>query len=213
MKAFADISEYYKDENLAAAEEAAWEKSEEYRRNLTFVERALRRFELTAAVELGCGTGWMPTGVPPDITYVGVDANPLFLEKARAKNHPTRRFVQEDLRNATPEWARRLEVPSPRLSYCFAVLKHFGLREWDRILYTLLTLGDYSVFEVQLAQIDIDDGTAFHHVSVTPERVKRVMAQAGHRAAEEACVWRGKLAGGAPMWVHVITTAREQKDE
>lgn len=207
MKRLPDISEYYKGP-LAEAEEKAWREVKEYERNLSAVLRARELFAIHGILELGCGTGWIPQGLPLDVIYVGVDNNPEFLSLARAKN-PRRTFLREDLRKVTRGWLELQDRAHVDAVCCFAVLKHFGLHEWDDIFSRLLGLGNHAIFDVQITPHDVDDGKEFHHVSVTRERVHRKIGAAGHRIYEDQLVFDGKLGDGVtPMQVHIFITGR-----
>jgi SAM-dependent methyltransferase len=209
-----DISEYYVGD-LAVAEESAWNESKEYLRNVTFVQDALDWFWVSSVVEVGCGSGLIPTQLHESVKYLGIDRNDVFLGWARDKNNPTRTFVNRDVRQVSPEWLKQHHGDFA-VSTCFAFLKHFGLHEFDDLLVGLMRLAPYSVFEVQQFDSDVDTGTDFHHVFVTEERLNRCVRKAGHRILSQAEVWRGSIPDGEAHVLVVTTgaiTPKEKADE
>ena len=200
-----DISDYYVGE-LAELEETNWYITLEYMRNYAQVKVALEENEIHRVIEVGCGSGLIPTELPSDILYLGVDKNPTFMEYARQKNAPTRLFEFEDVRNLGPDWLREKDY-TPDLALSFAFLKHFGLHEWDDILKTILSLAPRAVFDVQVSDYDFDNGIDFHHVTVSRERLDRVIKKAGHKCVHDVLVLEEDVAEG-PMQVRIITTAK-----
>lgn len=175
-----DISEYYTPE-LATSEEQAWYASCEHKRNFKAVERLLEAHRISAALDVGCGSGFMPTMLPSELPYVGIDLNKTFLDYAVAKNAPQRVFKQVDLRTLTADWVAENALVAPVLGLSFAVLKHFGLHEWNDRVRQFLSLVDFACFDVTLSPMDFDDGVRFHHVYVSRRRLNWVLAWSGHR--------------------------------
>jgi SAM-dependent methyltransferase len=207
-----DISEYYKGP-LVIAEEKAWgsyEGAVERAVHLRALHMAFQLFGGQEVLELCCGTGWIPRALLPEVSYTGVDNNPDFLVLARSKNEGKRRFIQGDLRAVSDPWLEERGVKTPDVVCCFAALKHFGLREWNAILGSLLELSPTAVFDVQITPRDVDDGKEFHHVSVTWERVGKLLADHGHGIFHEEKGFSGMLGDGVtPMHVKTLVTSRK----
>jgi len=128
--------------------------------------------DVQSIVEFGCGTGWVPANLPPELSYVGIDANPMCLALAMKKNRG-RLFSLADIRDE-----HRLTYD---ISCAFSVLKHFGLHEWDTAVAKVLRCGvRYSLFSMPIADDTKDDGTEFPHVWVTEQRLVRAVEKAGH---------------------------------
>jgi SAM-dependent methyltransferase len=207
-----DISEYYKG-LLACAEEQAWASSEgaaERAVHVRALEMAFKLFGGTGVLELCCGTGWIPLTLLFEVVYTGVDNNAEFLVLASDKNSVCRRFIQDDLRKVSIPWLEEHGVKEPDIVCCFAALKHFGLHEWDAIFGHMLDLAPTAVFDVQITPRDVDDGKEFHHVSVTRERVGKLLADHGHGIFHEEKGFSGKLGDGVtPMSVKTLVTCRK----
>jgi len=200
-----DISEYYVGD-LAIAEEKAWDEVKEYKRNYAQLELALSEFNAKSVVELGCGSGWIARELPAGVRYVGFDKNPTFLGWAKGKNRPDRTFVYRDVREISPAWLKENHGEFD-LACCFAFLKHFGLHECDDVLMLLLSLAPRAVFDIQITDRDIDNGTDFHHVFVTKQRLEQVVAAGGHRIVNRNVAWEGPFPQGR-MQVQIVTTEK-----
>jgi trans-aconitate methyltransferase len=168
---------------LAKAEEAEWYVTKYYKKYAAVAIKAIDQFKIKDVIEIGCGTGLIPTELPENINYLGVDKNPTFLKWARDKNNPNRKFIQEDIRTLTVDKPYDLVI-------CCAVLKHFSLTEWDQIVKKVLSLGNRGLIEMQVAASDIDNGTAFHHVFVSQSRLERAIALADHKYIEETILYQ-----------------------
>lgn len=162
-----DFSEYLTGDKLVK-EEIDWAKTKHYEKYAETVLTAGLMFNLGVnftLLELGCGTGWIPTVLPESIVYYGVDKHPGLLDLARTKNNPSRKFVQYDIRMFPNEGLTNID-----LVCSFAVLKHFGLHEWEEIFRRMLRLGRYGVFSIQTTRTiggeAYDDGIDYHHVWV-----------------------------------------------
>ncbi len=209
---FADISEYYTGE-VAATEEAAWNTTRMYRRNLAQVERLIQKEGLFQIIEVGCGSGLIAAELPDIVDYVGVDRSAELLAMARAKTaHTGRVFFQEDVRRITPEWVAEKGLAPFHLVMCFAFLKHFGLHEWDDILKGILALAPVACIEVQLAEQDFDDGTQFHHVFVTQAHLERVISASGCYTLDEVVVHDSDL-DGKRIQVKLVIVGRRGSGE
>lgn len=189
MVKFADISEYYTGD-LAAKEEQDWIKTQQYKRYLNATKKVVDEFGIKSILEIGCGTGFIPTELSGDVKYMGVDKNQTFLDWAKQKNQPDRQFVQEDVRSLTPSWLESKEY-KPDLVVSFAFLKHFGLDEWNEIVTTILKLAPMAIIEMQVGTDDLDNGKAFHHVFVTQEHIDAVIEAAGHTTLSEEVILDG----------------------
>lgn len=196
---FPDISDYYVGP-LAEAEETAWNATKEYLRNAKTVADVLEAHpDIKWVMEFGCGSGLIPTTLPANVKYMGFDKNAQFLEWARMKNLGTkdRHFIPRDVRKVDAEFLRVAGV-KPDLGVSFAFFKHFGLHEWDERVKAFLSLVPRAVFEVQLSTTNWDNGTAFHHTSVTMDRVEKVVAEAGHVILSENPHTVASLEDGTP---------------
>lgn len=198
-----DISEYYKGE-LADAEEKAWMAAKEYQRNLDFLKAVVERRGAKRVVELGCGSGFIPTGLPATVRYLGIDQNDTFLGWAKTKN-PGRPFVKADLRTVTPAWLKEKNFAPFDVVATFAVLKHFGLHEWDDIFKGFLGVAPVAVFDMSITDRDLDNGTDFHHVFVTRQHMLDLIHAAGHKIVTEAVAWEGPFPQGHLQVLHVET--------
>jgi SAM-dependent methyltransferase len=187
-----DISEYYVG-NLAVSEEEAWKTVKLYERNGAEVLKLVNDKGIKRVVEVGCGSGWIPTLLPAHTEYLGIDMNDTFLEWAREKNHhaPNRKFVKEDVRNLNPLWLLYQDFTDPGLVCCFAFMKHFGLHEWSDILKHVLSLATYAAVEVEVTEKEFDNGTDFHHCFVEQSRIDRVLEEVGHKHLYDVVTFDG----------------------
>jgi SAM-dependent methyltransferase len=183
--ALPDFSEYLSaSPDRIAREESGWAAARHYQRNARQVMAAAALFGLGSGdgyfkvLELGCGSGWVPSVLPATLNYTGVDNNARLVELARARNISERAFIVADIRTVIPP------PPTADLVCSFAVLKHFGLHEWERIFMSMLALGRVGVFNIQLAPSGTsayDDGTQFHHTWVTETMVEECVRSMGDR--------------------------------
>lgn len=182
----ADFTEYLRGD-LIAREEEGWIRDEFYKRNAAQVKIAAAMFSLGdsfSLLEFGCGSGFVPTQLPESVRYTGIDKHPELLALARAKNAPSRNFVQADIRHPM------IEVSSPDLVCSFAVLKHFGLHEWAAIFTRMLSFAPHGVFNIQTSLTEsFDDGVEYHHVWVAESLVESVVAAAHRRIAHSETLW------------------------
>lgn len=180
-----DYSLYLTPEQLQI-EETHWATQALYKQYAALVQK-LNLAPEARLLEVGCGTGWVPTQLPASLQYLGLDNNAGCLELARAKN-PERRFVQYDIR----EFAR-CQIPFDAV-VSFAVLKHFGLHEWDQLVGYILRLAPQAAFTLPVYKVDalpmdaFDNGTDFPHVWIRQDRVERVVEQAGHRLVAQGMI-------------------------
>ena len=191
-----DFSAYLTGDRLAH-EDAMWAETRYYERNAANILAAARLFNFGDSfqlIELGCGSGWLPSALPSAIAYVGVDSNPGVLALARGRNYPERRFIECDI--------RAFACPPADLVCSFAVLKHFGLGEWEDIFRRMLRLGACGLFNILTSDGEpFDDGTEFHRSRVTEATVARVVAEEGRVIARRETI--DAVEGGAECLFYV----------
>jgi SAM-dependent methyltransferase len=174
-----DYSEFLTPDQLAV-EEALWATCGLYPKYAGLLKQTIEllgaRATKPTVIEIGCGTGWVPTLLPELVPYTGVDKNPRCLDLAREKNLAHRKWLNFDVREFTLDFPRDIVAS-------FAVLKHFSLSEWDSIFAKVLSFGHWAVFtlpvshnkggislastpEVQRAMPNYDDGVEFPHVHI-----------------------------------------------
>jgi SAM-dependent methyltransferase len=156
-------------------------------------------------VEVGCGTGWVPTELPDNVDnvdYVGLDKHPGCIRKAEEKNaHRRWSFIAGDFRQVATRQMQYEDGRPADVACSFAVLKHFGLHEWDAIVSKFLSWGRYATFTLPVwdpspNQVEsYDDGVDYPHVWIGRPHLFRVLEAAGHEVAET-----GPLAGTAEEW-------------
>lgn len=176
-----DFSEYLSAApDRIAREESGWSEAHHYERNARQILSAAELFSLGDRfhlLELGCGSGLVPTVLPDTVIYAGIDNNPQLLVRACARNGHHRMFYRADIRT----WP---VAPAVDLVASFAVLKHFGLHEWEGVFAGMLSQGRHGLFNIQLAPPGApayDDGTEFHHIWVTAAMVERCVHDADRR--------------------------------
>jgi SAM-dependent methyltransferase len=169
-------------------EETAWAATRFYLTYAAHIMLLRSRYPIFKILEVGCGTGWVPTQFGADIQYLGIDKNKDALDIAIAKNIPSRAFLQADLRILEGTSV----CISPDLVCAFAVLKHFGLDEWDKIFDTIVSLAPFGLFTMNVAKQNRDDGIDFHHVWVTPERLSAAIERNGAKLLYSTIVWQGE---------------------
>jgi SAM-dependent methyltransferase len=173
-----DYSEYLTPERLAH-EDNVWADVKYYNVYADLIGSAILIGSATpyirSVVEFGCGTGYVATCLPKTVEYLGIDANRGCVLRAIDRNamRPQITFVHADIRTA--------QVEDVDVSCAFAVLKHFGLHEWDNIVKCVLRPGRNSVFTIPPAtDTDYDDGVDYPHVHVTEARIRAAVNAAGH---------------------------------
>ena len=178
-----DISEYYTKE-LAEKEEKAWLECELYKRNAKQVNDYIIKYDLSTVLEVGCGSGLIPTLIPNKIYYSGIDNNSYFLEMAR-KNNKSRIFVKADIRSYHIIFRYDLVIS-------FAFLKHFAISEWVDIASKVLQLGRFGIIEVQIAEKAFDNGIDFHHTFVTEKMLSEALETAGRKEESRISTFKDK---------------------
>jgi len=155
-----------------AREEQLWAESEMPHLYANRVRQVIEEHGCRSVIELGCGTGWVPTLLPGTVEYVGVDGNPECLQYARQKT--TRLFLHADIRG--------LRYPTQDLVCSFAVLKHFALEEWPAVLGKVLSHGRVGLFTMNVGPGDRDDfNEGFAHTWVSAVTLDRAVEACGHR--------------------------------
>lgn len=184
-----DYSEWLDNaDNRISLEETAWAGAQLHMNYAAHIALMRTKFKIFNVVELGCGSGWVPTQFGPDLRYVGVDKNISLLHMAEEKNLSSRQFVQADIRNTSFLKA----LASPELVCSFAVLKHFSLEEFEFIFSGMLSLAPYGLFSVNIANEVRDDGIDFHHIWVTKEWLAQIIDKNGFKLVYKTIMWQGK---------------------
>lgn len=177
MKTLPDYSTWLHGKRYRNASEH-WERDKLYLRYARELKALCEDKNLRYIMELGCGDGWIPRQLSVYHEYVGVDQNPEALTTAREAN-PDRIIIDIDIREVVARkvgWRDKTDVVCS-----FAVLKHFGLHEWSKILSGMLHLARYAVFSIPLAKRDRDDGEDFHHVWISGATLRNAVAEGGHK--------------------------------
>ena len=165
-----DYSEYLTPE-LLELEERGWAEGFHNRKMADMVVRLCAEHGLKTVIEMGCGTGWVPSFLPEQLSYTGVDKNQGCLDRAVAKNGPDRVFVREDIRGYTG--------PQRDLVCSLSVLKHFRPEEWREVFLKIMSLGRYACFTMSIGPKIVNDGVAFPHTYIRREDLERSLALAG----------------------------------
>lgn len=186
-----DISEYYVGD-IAQEEENAWTRAEFYTKNARFLNETVAKLEndlkrTINILECGCGSGFIPLCLEGNVEYLGIDNNRQFLTWAEEKNkaaNTNARFEQADIRKVDHKFLADLKF-KPDIICSFAFLKHFSLDEWDEVFSKMIRLAPVGVMEIQLSDSNFDNGMEFHHVFVTNEKLKQVVASNGRKIIRE----------------------------
>lgn len=172
--AYPDIHKWYTEDRVAT-EEAVWTEGQHYLENARRIQRVCDEHLLTSVAEFGCGTGWIPTVLPMDLSYAGYDANRFMIERARKKS-PLTMFILHDIRIPT--------TVAPDLACSFAVLKHFSLDDWPGILRNILRNARFGLFNHHCLPNGIapfDAGTEWHSSWPCEDDINRAVLSAGHQ--------------------------------
>jgi len=177
-----DYSEYLNQPGMLDYIEQEWLKDGSFHdAYAAIINKAIEDYGIKTVIEIGCGTGNVAARLV-DCSYIGVDANKECVKIAKSKT--AQKFICADIRTYT-----RKPVD---LIFCFGVLKHFGLHEWDAIFSKIASLGQYFIFDIPIADEVKDDGEEHHHVWQTVESVKQACYKAG---------------------IEILTTTHTNKDE
>lgn len=170
-----DYSEFLTADNLAN-EEVHWAVGMHNPKMAGLVTKVCVEHGLKTVIEAGCGSGWVPTYLPADLGYVGVDKNPLCLALAGKKN-PARTFVRADLRDVKHD--------QQDVVCCLSVLKHFRPEEWKSVFLNVMSLGRHACFTMSIGPKIVNDGVEFPHTYITREFLDECLAAAGKRVVYE----------------------------
>lgn len=171
-----DFSEYLSLPNKLDIEESNWLANPHlHERQAKAVNDVMDEFKLFSITEIGFGSGELAKRILNG-DYYGYDANPNSVSLAAAKsgvkgNKVAISFEVADIRN--------LRAKKTDLVCCFAFLKHFGLHEWQTIFEKCASLGEYFVFDMQIAETTHDDGIDFHHVWKSIDGLHKSIYDAG----------------------------------
>lgn len=165
-----DYSEWLTPDRLGV-EEKTWEEHKYYELYAAHIRGLVDGARVRTILEVGCGTGWVPTVLPRNVEYRGVDANERCIALAKAKTHHP--FVVADIRTYPRQ--------AVDLVCSFAVLKHFALAEWSAVVGNVLQHGRRGLFSIPVAEEDKDDFTAgFPHTFVCHATLDAAVRAAGH---------------------------------
>jgi trans-aconitate methyltransferase len=178
-----DYSEWLTPERLGV-EESAWAGAGLHLTYVAHISLLRSKFPIYSILEMGCGTGWVPSQLTPDVKYVGIDKNHKALELATKKNLISRSFVDSDIRHFDSK-------ESADLVCSFAVLKHFSLEEWDYIFDKMVRFAPIGLFTMSVANENRDDGTEFHHTYITPERLAQALERNRKKLLYKTVSWQG----------------------
>ena len=153
----------------ACAEDLQWVLNKSYQPYLDFLLPLVEDYQVKSVVEIGCRSGLLAARLPQEVGYTGLESNKWLRDKARKRN-PGRGFEHPDGEDLHAD-----------LSLCFAFLKHVSLELWDGMLKQVLAAGKYACFDVQTLARDLDTGTDWYHVFVTPARLEGALGAAGHK--------------------------------
>jgi SAM-dependent methyltransferase len=182
-----DYSEWLSPEKLAA-EETGWADSQLYMTYAAHIALLRTKSSINRILELGCGTGWVPTQFGPDVEYVGIDKNLDALNIARTKNIELRHFVQADIRDLN---TIKINCPNAQLVCSFAVLKHFSLEEFASVFSRMLSLAPLGLFSMNFSNVVRDDGIEFHHIWITMEWLAEILTANKFALIYKTTVWQG----------------------
>lgn len=174
-----DYSEWLTNDRLEI-EESLWATHPNNKIMADVVLDLCSKYEINSMIEFRCGTGWIPTFLPSTLDYLGVDKNPMCIEKAQAKN-PSRKFALCDIRDFEPV--------SKDLVCSLSFLKHIGLNEWEVQFKKLIGMGKYSCFTMNISNEAMDDGTEFPHSWVSMELIESYLSDINHSIISTDKLW------------------------
>lgn len=161
-------------------EEQMWASVKAYKRYAATLHRLLAEQEheplpILGVVELGGGTGWVPTELDGAgiLHYQLVDRYPGCLALAREKNQsrPWVQVVDREMRDV---------APITDLVCSFGVLKHFSLAELPGLFVQWFSGARFGLFTIPIATEAHEDAYAFTHTWVSEALLAKMVAAAGH---------------------------------
>lgn len=165
-----DYSEYLKKPGMLEYIEQEWLDNPAFHDIYSdVINRAIKEYKIKSVIEIGCGTGNVAARLIK-CNYTGLDANESCIQLAESKN-TTKSFTCADIRSYT--------TTKSDLVFCFGVLKHFGLHEWDSIFKRISSLGEYFIFDMPICDEVKDDGEDHHHVWATMDWVSEKCKEVG----------------------------------
>lgn len=169
-----DYADWLTPERLEV-EERLWARDKVYERYANGIRRLASQYPIRNVVELGCGTGWVPTALDTLelADYACIDRNPGCLALARQKNAERAwvRVIDMDIRTASPVGG---------LVCSFAVLKHFRLPEWEGLFRRIFSGAEYGLFTMPIADRSMEDGVEFTHTWLSESDLAAALSAAGH---------------------------------
>jgi len=165
-----DYSEYLNQPGMLDYIEQEWLKDGSFHdAYAAIINKAIEDYGIKTVIEVGCGTGNVAARLV-QCKYTGIDANKDCIKLAKEKTG-SGTFTVADI--------RKLNRKPVDLVFCFGVLKHFGLHEWDAIFSKIASLGEYFIFDIPIADEVKDDGEEHHHVWQTMEAMVEVLNASG----------------------------------
>jgi predicted TPR repeat methyltransferase len=157
-----DYSEFLRKKGMLSHIENEWLKSTIHEAQAAIINEIA---EDKSIIEIGCATGNLAKLIKSN-NYTGFDKNEECIEIAK-KKRPDKTFLVKDIRDV-----RRSKNQQADIVCAFAIMKHFGLHEWDDILKKIISLSnEFVVFDMPVAEYTYDDGEkhGHHHVWMTNE--------------------------------------------
>lgn len=156
-----DYSEFLKTPGMLDYIENEWQRTIHLHKAQAEVINSINSESI---LEIGCATGNLAQFL--NGRYLGFDKNEDCVQIAANKN-PDKTFKAGDIRNI-----RRTKNQSAQTVVAMAIMKHFGLEEWDEIMKKIISLADsYVIFDMPIAEETFDDGEkhGHHHVWMSTE--------------------------------------------
>ena len=160
--------------NNLAETEGFWKKL-----NREELIASIMKHKPDTVIEFCCGTGWIPKGLPAEVHYNGLDANPGCIKLATEKNYDNRCFRTIDVRNY------KVQEDPYDMALAFSCLKHFTLADWDNVYGKVLRSGKRTLTTVYLRPKDIEEQQHdYIHTAVSMEHMERVIEENGHKLVQ-----------------------------
>lgn len=156
-----DYSEYLNKEGVFDFIESQWQKNLHiHQAQANAVNKLIEKIDKPVLLEVGCSTGNMAQFISDKAHYTGVDKHEPSIKLAHKKN-ANKKFKVSDVR--TMQFKNDFDIVC-----AFAIMKHFGLKEWADILEILAAhSSEYLVFDMPITAGDtFDNGNQYghHHV-------------------------------------------------